>query len=195
MQWSGWTSSSRAPSWKTEAVRPDEPGAYSQPEAGAEESRPMNIFEALRLSHDTQRGLATQILQTQGASTERNLLFRELKHELAAHAAAEERCFYTPLIAFDATMAQARHGMAEHHEMDELVDALNKMEMSSPGWLAHFRKLRDKVFHHLDDEEHAIFQLAGKVLGEREKTQLAQAYEEEFANFRLGEMPINSAEG
>jgi hemerythrin superfamily protein len=154
----------------------------------------MNIFEALRLSHDTMRTLATRILQTQGASPDRNRLFRELKHELAAHAAAEERCFYTPLIAFDATMAQSRHGMAEHHEMDEMVDELNKIEMSSPGWIAAFTKLRDKIFHHLDDEEHAIFQLAGKVLGEREKMDLAKAYEEEFANFRLGEMPINSAE-
>ena len=154
----------------------------------------MNIFEALRLSHDTQRGLATQILETQGDSPDRNRLFRELKHELAAHAAAEERCFYTPLIGFDATMAQARHGMAEHHEMDELVDELNKTEASSPGWIAHFRKLRDKVFHHLQDEEHAIFQLAGKVLTEAQKTSLARAYEEEFVTFRLGEMPINSAE-
>jgi len=153
----------------------------------------MNIFEALRLSHDTQRALATHLLQTEGKSPERAELFRELKHELAAHAAAEERCFYTPLIAFDATMAQARHGMAEHHEMDELVETLNGIDLSSSGWLAHFRKLRDKVFHHLDDEEHAIFQLAGKVLSEAEKTRLAKAYEEEFAKFRLGEMPINSA--
>lgn len=155
----------------------------------------MNIFEALRLSHDTQRALCVHILKTEGASPERTNLFRELKHELAAHAAAEERCFYTPLIGIDSTMAQARHGMAEHHEMDELVDELNKIEMSSPGWLPHFRKLRDKVFHHLEDEEHAIFQLAGKVLPEKDKTALAVAYEEEFATFRLGEMPINSAEG
>jgi hemerythrin superfamily protein len=154
----------------------------------------MNIFEALRLSHDIQRTLATQILETQGDSPERTRMYREFKHELAAHAAAEERCFYSPLIAFDSTMAQARHGMAEHHEMDELVDELNKMEQSSSGWIVQFRKLRDKVFHHLEDEEHAIFQLAGKVLKESDKTGLAKAYEEEFANFRLGEMPINSAE-
>ena len=154
----------------------------------------MNIFEALRLSHDIQRTLATRILETEGASTDRRNLWNQLKHELAAHAAAEERCFYSPLIDFDETMAQSRHGMAEHHEMDELVDELNKMEMSSSGWLAHFKKLHHKVFHHLDDEEHAIFQLAGKVLGERQKKELALAYEEEFANFRLGEMPVNSAE-
>ena len=155
----------------------------------------MNIFEALRLSHETQRALATQILQTKGDSPERSHLWRELKHELAAHAAAEERCFYTPLIGFDQSMAQARHGMAEHHEMDELVDELNQMEFSSPGWLAHFRKLHHKVFHHLEDEEHAIFQLAGKVLSEPQKNSLAKDYEAEFATFRLGEMPINSAEG
>jgi hemerythrin superfamily protein len=155
----------------------------------------MNIFEALRLSHDTQRALATQLLATEGASPERAEWFREFKHELAAHAAAEERCFYTPLIAFDSTMAQARHGMAEHHEMDELVEVLNGIDLASPGWLAHFRHLHDKVFHHLEDEEHAIFQLAGKVLKESDKTQLARDYEEEFAKFRLGEMPINSAEG
>ena len=154
----------------------------------------MNIFEALRLSHDTQRGLATQILETKGDSPERTSLFREFKHELAAHAAAEERCFYTPLIGFDSTMAQARHGMAEHHEMDEMVDELNKTEQSSPGWISQFQKLRDKVFHHLEDEEHAIFQLAGKVLKASEKKRLAIDYEEEFATFRLGEMPINSAE-
>lgn len=155
----------------------------------------MNIFEALRLSHDTQRALAARILATEGASPERTELYRQFKHELAAHAAAEERCFYAPLIAFDSTMAQSRHGMAEHHEMDELVDKLNGIEMSSPAWIAQFRKLRDKVFHHLDDEEHGIFQLSGKVLGEGEKKKLARDYEEEFARFRLGEMPLNSAEG
>jgi hypothetical protein len=155
----------------------------------------MNIFEALRISHDTQRALATQILETQGDSPDRNRLYRELKHELAAHAAAEERWFYSPLIDHDESMAQSRHGMAEHHEMDKLVDELNGMEMSSSGWLAHFKKLHHKVYHHLEDEEHAIFQLAGKVLTEKQKTDLAKSYEEEFVNFRLGEMPISSAEG
>lgn len=154
----------------------------------------MNIFEALRLSHETQRALATQILATQADSPDRMRLYRDFRHELAAHAAAEERCFYSPLIDFDETMAQARHGMAEHHEMDELVDEINKLEPASAAWIAQFRKLHDKVYHHLEDEEHAIFQLAGKVFTESRKQSLAKDYEAEFATFRLGEMPINSAE-
>lgn len=155
----------------------------------------MEIFEALRISHDTQRAVALHILETKGDSPERRTLYNEFKRELAAHAAAEERCFYLPLIEHDASMAQARHGMAEHHEMDELVKELNGMEFSSPGWIAQFRKLQHKVFHHLDDEEKAIFQLAGKVLTQKQKTELAKAYEGEFATFRLGDaMPINSSE-
>ena len=59
----------------------------------------MNIFEALRTSHETQRTLADHLIKTQGDSKERDTLFKELKRELAAHAAAEERFFYVPLIA------------------------------------------------------------------------------------------------
>ncbi len=154
----------------------------------------MNIFEALRLSHETQRALATQILETQGDTPERNHLYTELKRELAAHAAAEERCFYLPLIEHDSSMGQARHGMAEHHAMDTLVAQLNQMDYSSPGWLVHFKKLHHKVFHHLDDEESAIFQLAGKMLTEVQKKSLARDYEEEFATFRLAKIPVSSAE-
>jgi hemerythrin superfamily protein len=153
----------------------------------------MNIFDALKLSHETQRALATQLLQTQGGSPERDSKYRQFKHELAAHAAAEERCFYAALIPHDESIAQARHGVAEHHEMDEMVDKLNKLEYSSTGWLAQFKPLHDKVYHHLEDEEHAIFQLAGKVLTEAQKLSLAKDYEAEFATFRLGDMPRSSA--
>jgi hemerythrin superfamily protein len=154
----------------------------------------MNIFEALRLSHDTQRALAARIVAAEPGSAEREDLYRELKRELAAHAAAEERCFYLPLIEHDSSMGQARHGMAEHHEMDELVKELDELGIGSAKWGSKFGELRHKVEHHLEDEEHAIFQLAGKVLGERQKTSLAKDYEEEFAKFRLAKVPVSSAE-
>ncbi|MDB5930898.1 MAG: Hemerythrin cation binding domain protein [Polaromonas sp.] len=145
----------------------------------------MNIFEALRLSHDTQRTLADNLIQTQGDSPERVSLFSELKRELAAHASAEERFFYVPLIAHDMTQEPSRHGIAEHHEMDELVEELEATDRSSPAWLAAAKALHHKIYHHLEDEEHGVFQLAGKVLGEAEKLSLALAYEGEFVSQRL----------
>ena len=145
----------------------------------------MNIFEALRVSHDIQRGLADQLIQTAGDSQERASLFKELKAELAAHAAAEERFFYVPLIAHDMTQEPSRHGIAEHHEMDELVEKLTSTDFSSPAWLALAKALQHKVLHHLKDEEQGIFQLAGKVLSEAEKLSLAKGYEGEFVSQRV----------
>ena len=144
----------------------------------------MNIFEALRISHETQRAMADSLINTQGDSPERGLLFRELKLELAAHAAAEERFFYVPLIAHDMTQEASRHGIAEHHQMDKLVETLETTDFSSPGWLVTAKELHHKIFHHLKDEEQGIFQLAGKVLSEAEKISLAKEYEGEFVSQR-----------
>ena len=141
----------------------------------------MNIFESLRRSHLTQRMLADQLMETSPQSRERQTLFKQLKTELAAHAAAEERCFYVPLIGHDDTQELSRHGIAEHHEMDELVEALEELEAVSPQWLAKARELRHKIYHHLSDEEQGIFQQAAKVLSEVEKQSLARAYDQEFS--------------
>lgn len=145
----------------------------------------MNIFEALRRSHVTQRSLADQLVETSGLSRERESLFKQLKTELAAHAAAEERCFYVPLIAHDMTQEPSRHGIAEHHDMDELVEKLEDTELSSPGWLIAAKALRHKIYHHLQDEEQGLFQLAGKVLSDDEKLSLAEDYEGEFSAQRM----------
>lgn len=159
-------------------------GLHAGGRAGSHNQK-MNIFEALRMSHATQRELVDQLIQTQGDSPERTLLFKELKRELAAHAAAEERFFYVPLIAHDMTQEPSRHGIAEHHQMDKLVQELEATDRSSPSWLATARALHDKVHHHLRDEEQGVFQLAGKVLSEDEKLSLALEYEGEFVSQRL----------
>ena len=112
-------------------------------------------------------------------------IFGELKRELAAHAAAEERFFYVPLIAHDLTQEPSRHGIAEYHQMDKLVETFETTDRSSPPWLAAVRALHHKIHHHLEDEEHGVFQLAGKVLGEQEKLSLALDYEGEFVSQRL----------
>ena len=143
----------------------------------------MNIFEALRTSHDTQRALADQLIRTHGDTKDRDLIFKELRAELSAHAAAEERFFYVPLIAHDMTQEPSRHGIAEHHEMDELVETLEETDFSSPAWLATAKELTTRSTSP-EDEEQGVVQLAGKVLTEAEKLSLAKEYEGEFVSQR-----------
>lgn len=136
----------------------------------------MNIFEAIRKDHDIQRDLCKKLLETSGESKERQTLWNSLKKELEVHAAAEERHFYVPLLQNDMMQEHARHGVAEHHEMDELIEKLDSTEMSSSAWLTHAKALAEKVEHHLEDEERTFFQLAGKVLSKSQKSSLESKY-------------------
>lgn len=144
----------------------------------------MNIFEALRQEHEIQRELVKKLVDTHGDTQERKKIFEQLKHELKIHADAEERHFYVPLIKKDLTQEKARHSVAEHHEMDELIEQLEDTEMSASNWLKIAKDLEHKVTHHLDEEEHEVFQLAGKALTEKQKTSLASDYNKEITKNR-----------
>ncbi|PIB32380.1 hemerythrin [Gaetbulibacter sp. 5U11] len=136
----------------------------------------MTIFESIRKDHDTQRDLLEKLVKTSGDSNERDVLYKQLKNELNIHAEAEERHFYKPLISNDMMQEKARHGIAEHHEIDELLEQLDDTDYSSSAWLKIAKDLKEKVEHHLEDEEHTFFQLAGKVFNEQQKTALAKDY-------------------
>ncbi|WP_349735589.1 hemerythrin domain-containing protein [Pseudomonas jessenii] len=140
----------------------------------------MNIFEALRESHERQRTYAKALIHTSGDSPERVEAYKQLKSELQAHATAEERHFYIPLMELDNGVDLSRHGIAEHHEMDEMMEELDDTEMSSPAWLVTAKKLSEKVHHHLEEEEQKFFQMAGKLLNDKQKESLAGQYEKEY---------------
>ena len=95
----------------------------------------MNIFEALRASHEIQRELSEKLIQTSGNSEERRELFELLKNELFAHAVAEDRYLYIPLMMTDSGLSITRHALAEHHEIDELLEQLTETDFSNHGWL------------------------------------------------------------
>jgi len=140
----------------------------------------LNIFEALRESHDRQRGYADALIQTSGDSEARAQAYKQLKEELQAHETAEERFFYIPLMEHDNGIDLSRHAISEHHEMDEMMEELDETEMSSPAWLATAKKLSEKVHHHLKEEEQKFFQMAGKLLDEKQKQSLAGKYVKEY---------------
>lgn len=136
----------------------------------------MNIFEALKTDHKTQRSLANTLLRTQGETDERKSIYEKLRDQLKTHAKAEERFLYKPLMEFDMSQEKARHSVAEHHDIDEMVEKLDSTEMSSPAWMNYFKQLRELVIHHLDEEENEVFQIAGRVLNETRKEKLGSDY-------------------
>ncbi|WP_420452225.1 hemerythrin domain-containing protein [Ilumatobacter sp.] len=136
----------------------------------------MTIFESIRDDHETQRTLIDLVVQTEGDSDGRDDLWARLKRELEAHAGAEERYFYVPLMENDTTQEAARHSVAEHKELDDFVERMDGYERSGSQWLQTAKELRERLLHHLAEEESEVFPVAGQILSDDAKTSLADDY-------------------
>lgn len=122
------------------------------------------IYDAIKQDHDSHRDVLNRLDATTGDSPDRESLYATIKQELEAHAAAEEETFYATLMAKPAGQEQARHSVSEHKEAVDLLGELDETEFSSPGWLARFRKLKDELEHHMDEEENEVFPKARKLI-------------------------------
>jgi hemerythrin-like domain-containing protein len=147
----------------------------------------MDIFDALRQSHELQRSIAKRLLSDIGESGQRQRDFDQLKAELAAHETAEERAFYIPLMEHDEAVEGARHGIAEHHQMDEMVECIDKLEQGSAEWLEQLGQLLHKLEHHLKEEEDKWFPLARRVLPRQELKELGEPYQSEHDRLKAKE--------
>ncbi len=139
------------------------------------------IYDALRESHEIQRSLCRRLLRSQAGTAARADLFKQLRVELAAHEAAEERYLYVPMLMDDMGLDASRHALHEHHELDELVEALQVVDKSGAAWMATAKKLSEKVHHHLREEEKKFFQVSGKIIPDARKIGLARSYRRDHA--------------
>ena len=143
----------------------------------------LDIYAALRESHDIQRDLCTRLTRTRNPEG-RLEIFRTLKLELYAHAAAEERFLYAPMLMEDAGLYSARHALAEHHRLDHTVEDLQDLSADSDEFGATAKKLAHDVRHHLDEEEQRFFQVSGRILTEPQKLRLGRQYLRDYARMK-----------
>lgn len=134
------------------------------------------IYDLLKSDHDTHRDLLAKIAETSGDSEDRRSLWNEFFYDVGAHASAEEECFYGPMIETTDGQPHARHSVAEHKELDDIMQELTEMDMSSPGWLTRFKTLRHQYEHHIDEEEEDIFPCAKEVLGADSSGEMGAAF-------------------
>jgi len=143
-----------------------------------------NIYEALRESHELQRKLCRQLVRLKPDDPRAQEVFRELRIELAAHAAAEERFLYAPILLDDMGLKSSRHALAEHHDIDECVEELAKARFQPDVWPELAKNLSHEVHHHLREEERKFFQVSGKILSDGQKKLLATKYRKDLTRMR-----------
>ncbi len=145
-----------------------------------------SIYDAIKKDHETHRALLERIDETTGDSPERREAWNTFYRDIKSHSAAEEEEFYSELMQHTWGQDAARHSVHEHAEMDEILEELNEMDMSSPGWLTRFRTLKHDYEHHMDEEEEDVFARARKVVGEEDN----DAYGKRFLDRKEKELGL-----
>lgn len=136
-----------------------------------------DIFGRLVEDHDRHRALLAMIEETHGDSDDRHVLFEELTRELKAHAAAEEQALWSSVLRDPETTEFARHAVAEHKEIDEMLADLAARDMGSSGWLRRFAGLKEEYLHHIREEEQEQFVAAEKRLSASDARHMRQVFE------------------
>ncbi|WP_373491020.1 hemerythrin domain-containing protein [Parasphingorhabdus sp.] len=137
-----------------------------------------DIFTRLKQDHDRHRAMLDRVADTSGDSKERREAFEELRIDVSAHANAEEQSLYAEMLARPDLQDKGRHSVAEHEEADEYFEELVDMEFSSSGWLTRFKTLKDRLEHHMDEEENEIFAAAKQDLSDKRAEELGKIFDE-----------------
>ena len=135
-----------------------------------------DIFGRLVEDHDKHRMLFAMLFETPPGSTDRKRLFRELVRDIKGHAAAEEQALWSTVLRDPDTTEDARHAVAEHHEMDEMLADMAARDQGSHGWLRRLRKVQDEYLHHIREEEQGQFVAAQKHLSSTDIRHMRQVF-------------------
>lgn len=115
-----------------------------------------DIFARLIEDHDLHRKLFAELAESEQWG-DREPLFIRLTKELKAHAAAEEQALYSTMMRKPETTAETRHSVAEHHEIEELLNDLAATDLAASDWPDKLEALRHRYSHHIDEEEDEHF--------------------------------------
>lgn len=135
-----------------------------------------DIFARLRDDHDKHRNLLSRIAASD-AGAQRQELFEEFTLEVKGHAAAEEQALYSTMMRKPATTDEVRHSVAEHHEIEELLNDMAATDIASDEWREKFRRLDHDYRHHIEEEEEDHFRDFEKLLTDADREHMRAVFD------------------
>ena len=136
-------------------------------------------FAPLVEDHKRVKEIIEKLLGTSASAKEtRQDLLGQLKKELEAHEALEEKLLYPALKQQEPTRDMALEAYQEHHVVDVLLDELESMDFQDEAWKAKLRVLQENLLHHIREEEKDLFPNAAKTLDEGQLKHIEQGIEQ-----------------
>ncbi len=136
-----------------------------------------DIFARLKEDHQRHRDLLSRLAETEDNSENCRELFETFTLEAKSHASAEEQALYSTMLRKPKSTDETRHSVAEHHEIEELLNDMAATDMSSSAWMTKFKDLDHLYRHHIDEEEQDNFPDYEKLLTEEDREHMRSVFD------------------
>jgi hypothetical protein len=158
------------------------------------------ILNTLQKEHGEVAALLKRIKTTDTDADglrDRGELFHKIRIELMSHDEAEVASFYEALDPHPEAREIMHSSRREHHELRELLTTLSAMHVDDVAFLPTIERLEQTVMHHVNEEEHDVFDLAKELLSTDElkaiderfldmKKQIRDRLDEQLGGYEVG---------
>ncbi len=134
-----------------------------------------SIYTLLKTDHETVSDIFEKMEASEDRAT-RERLVAQLKHELLAHAEAEDMVFYVPLKESEDVRDLILEAEEEHRVVSRLLGELERLSAENEKWKARATVLKELVEHHVEEEEGEMFKKAKKLFDREQEVELGRAF-------------------
>ncbi len=120
----------------------------------------MDAIELLTADHNRVRGMFTRWQEANEAEDldQAKELTTSIIRELQVHTMIEEDTFYPEVHDLsDEIASTVDEGLAEHHQVDVLIEEIRELQAGDPQFTAKMTVLIEDVEHHASEEESDLF--------------------------------------
>ncbi|MBA2405647.1 MAG: hemerythrin domain-containing protein [Bdellovibrionales bacterium] len=139
-----------------------------------------SILSTLREEHRRAKSLMEQIESCKDVVKKKEL-YLQLKEELIPHMEGEEQTIYAHLmedVHDEEAEEVAQIAESEHQEVKDLLKQLDNMGIENVTWDTTFKKLKDCVTKHVEEEESALFAEAKQDFSKEELIEIGDEFAE-----------------
>lgn len=134
----------------------------------------------LKHDHEEIKELMAQLdAQKDEKTSDKETVFTTLTQKLQLHEALEESIFYPAMREHPKTKELALEGYDEHKEVDQVMLDIRGLDFMDAAWTEKVEAMKDKLFHHIQEEEEELFKQARQVFSEEELDQLGARMQEQ----------------
>ena len=152
-------------------------GAVLVPLIPAIKRRAMRVTTLLKKDHRMVSGMiATFELVPQLNGMGRKTLFEQIRTNVMVHAQAEEEILYPAMrnLMFIGGESKVDEAYREHQQVKDLLNDLATMDPSTSAFDNKFQDFKNKLNHHVEEEESEMFEIAAQRMSTDEQERLGE---------------------